>query len=186
MDFLRTDDEALLTARAVGQAGPSFAAFYERHERLVVAFHLRRVRDPEAAADLTAETFAQALASRERFVPDGPGSAARWLYGIAGNVLRRSFRAAAVERRKVQRLRLDRPSLDDAALAAIEAAGADEAVLHALESLPVNQREVVRAAILDDHSYDDIAQRLSLKPATVRKRVSRGLATLRRDLEETS
>lgn len=184
MDLTRHDDEALLAARAARQAGPAFALFYERHERLVVAFHMRRVRNPEVAADLAAETFAQALASRHRFRPEGPGSAVRWLYGIAGNVLRRSYRQAAVEQRKMEKLRLDRPSLDDDQLAAIVDAGADRAVTEALKSLPEDQREVVRAFVIDDRSYDDIAADLVLQPAAVRKRVSRGLASLRRDLED--
>lgn len=185
MDFARHDDEALLMAQSLAEAGPAFEAFYERHERLVVAFHVRRVGDPDRAADLTAETFAQALASRARFTPDGPDSAARWLYGIAGNVLRRSHRLAAVELRKVQKLRLDRPDLDDAQLTAIGEAGADGAVLAALEALPEHQREVIRAFVLDDTTYDEIATRTGLAPATVRKRVSRGLATLRRNLEDS-
>lgn len=186
MDPARHTDEELILDLDPRSAGPAFGELYRRHEALIVGYHQRRVRNPEVAADLAAETFAQALASRARFVADGPGSAARWLYGIAGHVLGRSVRQAAVEHRKMERLRLDRPDLGDAQLAAVEAAGADTAVLHALAALPADQREVVRAYVLDDASYDDIAGRLALKPATVRKRVSRGLKSLRRELEETS
>ena len=76
-----------------------FAAFYERHERGVLAYFARRVATPELAADLTAETFAQALASRRRFRPRGPGSGAGWLYGVAKHVLARSLRRGRVENR---------------------------------------------------------------------------------------
>lgn len=181
----RATDEELLEARSRQTAGVAFGAFYARHEALVVAFHQRRVRDPEVAADLTAETFAQALASRHRFKADGPGSAVRWLYGVAANVLRRSVRQAAVEQRKVDRLRLERPSLDDEALAAIEAAGSDRGVMAALAALPEDQRAVIRAFVLDEAGYDEIAGELEIAPAAARKRVSRGLQSLRRDLEET-
>jgi DNA-directed RNA polymerase specialized sigma24 family protein len=44
----------------------AFARFYERHEVLVVGYLMRRVRDPETAADLTAEVFAAALESASR------------------------------------------------------------------------------------------------------------------------
>jgi RNA polymerase sigma-70 factor (ECF subfamily) len=185
MDAERLPDEALIGTRGAA-AGESFGVLYARHEALILAFHQRRTRNPEVAADLTAETFAQALASRHQFESRGPGSAVPWLYGIATNVLRRSARQASIEQRKLQALKLDRPQLDDAGLAAIEAAGDDAAVLRALDALPDHQREVVRAYVLDDDSYDDIAARLALKPATVRKRVSRGLQSIRRDLEETS
>ena len=178
-------DEALLAQRAPGQAGESFAAFYRRHERLVLAFHVRRVRDPEVAADLTAETFARALASRSRFRPQGPGSAAAWLFGIASNVLAMSARRRAVEHRKCEKLRLDRPDLDDAGLQAIVETGHDSAVLAALQALPSMQREAVRAYVLDEQPYDEIAATLGVDAATVRKRVSRGLAALRRDAKET-
>jgi DNA-directed RNA polymerase specialized sigma24 family protein len=39
----------------------AFVRFYERHETLVIGYLMRRVGDPEAAADLTAEVFAAAL-----------------------------------------------------------------------------------------------------------------------------
>jgi RNA polymerase sigma-70 factor (ECF subfamily) len=185
MDAARLSDEALIATRGA-EAGAAFGVLYARHEALIVAFHQRRTRNPEVAADLTAETFAQALASRHQFTSRGPGSAVQWLYGIAANVLRRSARQAGVEQRKLTALQLARPPLDDAGLAAIEAAGDGAAVLRALEKLPEHQREAVRAFVLDDDSYDDIAARLSIKPATVRKRVSRGLQSIRRDLEETS
>lgn len=183
MDLARRSDEELISCRGP-RAGAAFGELYARHERLILAFHQRRVRNPETAADLAAETFAQALASRERFKGEGPGSAVRWLYGIAGNVLRRSLRQMAVEQRKVDRLRLDRPQLDDAQLDAIIANAGSGAVLRALADLPEDQRVVVQALVLDDDSYDDIADRLDLKPAAVRKRVSRGLGTLRRRMED--
>lgn len=186
MPALPDTDEGLLEQRAPGLAGPSFAEFYRRHERLVMAFHVRRVRNPDAAADLTAETFASALAARGRFRSRGEGSALSWLFGIAANVLATSARRHAVEQRKCERLQLDRPQLDDAGLAAILEAGTEPAILAALEALPEPQREAVRAYVLDEQPYDAIAQQLDVEAATVRKRVSRGLAALRRDAKETS
>lgn len=44
------------------------------------------MRDPETATDLTAETFAAALAGVGRFDP-GRGAAVGWLYGIANHQL---------------------------------------------------------------------------------------------------
>ena len=41
----------------------AFGAFYRRHEDRILRYFLSRVGDPEVAADLTAETFAAALAS---------------------------------------------------------------------------------------------------------------------------
>lgn len=52
----------------------------------MAAFFVRATGSGELAADLTAEGFAQALASVERFDP-ALGTAAAWLFGIARNVL---------------------------------------------------------------------------------------------------
>ena len=72
----------------------SFAVFYRRHVEDLVAFFMRRTRNAELAADLTAETFAAALVARARFDPvRGNGSA--WLYGIALHKLARVERRAA-------------------------------------------------------------------------------------------
>lgn len=180
------DDEALLAERSPAAAGIAFEVFYERHERLIVAFHMRRTGDPELAADLTAETFAQALASRHRFRPNGDDAALRWLYGIAANVLRRSQRTAMRDLRVVHRLGLDRPELNDQHLEAITAAAETTSVLAALGALPAHQREVIRAVVLEGASYSAVAQAEGLAPAAVRKRVSRGLAALRRSLEDAS
>ena len=56
-------DDELLASREPG----SFAVFYRRHVEDLVAFFQGRTHDPEAAADLTAETFAAAMVARERF-----------------------------------------------------------------------------------------------------------------------
>jgi Sigma-70 region 2 len=43
--------------------------FYDRHVRAVLGYFARRTGDPEVAGDLTAETFASALAARRRYRP---------------------------------------------------------------------------------------------------------------------
>ncbi len=53
----------------------------------------------------------------------------------------------------------------------------------ALERLPDDQREAVRARVLDERSYPDIAGELDTSELVVRKRVSRGLSNLRAELE---
>jgi DNA-directed RNA polymerase specialized sigma24 family protein len=50
--------------------------------------------------------------------------------------------------------------------------------------LPADQRVAVEARIVDDRSYADIASEMRCSESVVRKRVSRGLATLREQIEE--
>ena len=48
-----------------------------------------------------------------------------------------------------------------------------------IDELPPEQREAVRAHVLDDEPYADIAVAAGTSEAVVRKRVSRGLGALR-------
>lgn len=86
-------DEQLLAGTS-----DDFGEFYSRTEAAVLVYFARRTRDAELAADLTAETFAQALASRGRFRPRRAPARA-WLFGIAAHVLARSLRRGRVEDR---------------------------------------------------------------------------------------
>jgi RNA polymerase sigma-70 factor (ECF subfamily) len=78
----RTDAELLRDATDA----TAFAELYRRHATTVFAWF--RARLEWAAADLTAETFAQAWLGRRRFRDERGGSALPWLLGIARNVLR--------------------------------------------------------------------------------------------------
>ena len=57
----RTDAELLLASKVSPSA---FVELYRRHAEDVLRYFAKRTLDPEAAAELTAETFAQAFASR--------------------------------------------------------------------------------------------------------------------------
>jgi RNA polymerase sigma factor (sigma-70 family) len=178
----RTDEE-LIAERRPGHAGPAFAEFYARHERAVLAYFARRVDRGEVAADLAAEAFAEALASRARF---GGGNAVAWLYGIAAHVLSHSVRRGRVEDRARRRMQIPRLELIDEQVEAIERLGGDDALLSTLSALPADQSAAVRARILEEDSYAEIAARMACSESVVRKRVSRGLAALRQSLEESA
>ena len=62
-DRERWSDRELVAGVAADDRA-AFAALYRRHMPRIVAYLLRETRDPEAAADLTAEVFARAWLSR--------------------------------------------------------------------------------------------------------------------------
>ena len=70
------------------------------------------------------------------------------------------------------------PDADD--LERIDRVGEEPAAVVLLALLPDEQREAVRERVLRERGYDEIAVDAGVPEATVRKRVSRGLATLRR------
>jgi RNA polymerase sigma-70 factor (ECF subfamily) len=148
---------------------------------------MRRTGDAELAADLTAEVFAAALAAAGRYRPDA-STAAAWLFTIAHNTLATSVRRGRVEARARWRLGI-RDALEFApdVLERVEAAASGEGwATELMERLPADQREAIRARILDERSYREIATRLRTSQLVIRKRVSRGLATLREGLEDPS
>jgi len=170
----RTDEDLLAACAADPDA---FAVFYRRHARPLAAFFVRRTADPELAADLTAEAFAAALDGLGRFDP-ARGPAVAWLYGIARHLLSAAQRRGRVEDRARRRLGMEPVVLDDAALAQVEAAGRGD-VAAVLADLPAEQRDAVRARVLDERTYAEIAVAAETSESVIRKRVSRGLARLR-------
>jgi RNA polymerase sigma-70 factor (ECF subfamily) len=175
----RSDEALLAAARSEPEA---FAEFYRRHVRALIGYFLRRTRDAELAADLTAETFAAALDGCHRFRPE-QGPAVGWLYGIARRQLAHAHRRGAVEDRARRRLGMAPLALDDTTLAEVEALADVAALSAALSTLPSDQRDAVRSRVLDDREYADIALSARTSESVVRKRVSRGLAGLRSRLE---
>ncbi len=173
----RSDDDLLVAGVTDVEA---FAAFYRRHAAPLAGFFLARTGNRELAADLTAETFAAALAARRKFDP-AKGPAVGWLYGIARNKLLKAFERGAVEDRARKRLRMERLVLDDEALEQIELT---TNTVPRLESLPDDQREAVTARVIQEQDYAEIAARTRTSESVIRKRVSRGLAGLRKQIEE--
>src|SRR6266699_3031375 len=96
-----SDAELLQRSRSEPDA---FAEVCRRHVAGLDRWFRRRVESPAVAADLTAETIAQAWVSMRRFRDEAGGSAAPWLYGIAQNLLRqyrRRERVATAARRRL-------------------------------------------------------------------------------------
>jgi RNA polymerase sigma-70 factor (ECF subfamily) len=170
----RSDAELLLAARTCSEP---FGVFYERHFPSVLAFFRRRVRGPEEAFDLAAETFAAALASVPRFQP-GPEPPQAWLFAIARHALSEAVRSSRIQDEARRALAMQPIKLDDEAIEIIEATASATAI-ELLETLAPEQRKAIEAHHLDERRYAEIASELRCSESVVRKRVSRGLAALR-------
>jgi RNA polymerase sigma factor (sigma-70 family) len=160
----------------------SFIALYRAHASELLGFFARRTLDAEAAADLTAETFAQALASRERFRDLG-GGPAPWLFGIAQHQLSHYYRRGRASAKARERLGMpSRAELSGDDLQRIEElidlVGVAEEVRRAMAELPPSVREAVALRVVDSQPYDVIAAELGCTEQAARLRVSRGLRRL--------
>jgi RNA polymerase sigma-70 factor, ECF subfamily len=175
---LKTDAE-LIDASSL-DAG-AFRELYDRHASAIHRFHLSRTGDREAAVDLTAETFAQAWLSRIRFRDLADGSASPWLFGIARNVLASSARKRRLEQEACERLGILGERLHeqrDAPPSERWLADLDQA----LAELSPDLQEAIQLRVLDDLSYEAVAQSIGATPGAARVRVHRGLKALRERL----
>ncbi len=172
----RSDTELL-----AGNDAQGFGVFYERHVDAVTAFVGMRTRRPDLVFDLVAETFARALEHRDQYDAER-GPAVGWLFGIARHLLIDAARRGRVAADSRVRLGMTRITLDDDQLGRVEAR-AQLDLRAALMDMPADQREAVIRRVVLEQEYPEIAGGLRCSEQVARKRVSRGLAFLRRGLE---
>lgn len=151
----------------------AFSAIYERHHDAIRGYLRARVRDDALADDLTAETFARAFASHDRFVDQGHGERP-WLFTIATNLLRDELRAGT--RRQAL---LDRLPADGHTPPPEPAGPADPLLAGALRDLRREELEVLLLSAWADLSYEEIAAALDVPVGTVRSRLHRARRHLR-------
>jgi RNA polymerase sigma-70 factor (ECF subfamily) len=178
-------DEQLLTASA--ERADLFVEFYDHALPGLLIYFARRTFDAQVAADLTAETLADAFASRRRFRSRGDGSASAWLYVIAARKLGRYVRRRRVDDTARRRLGMERIELVSEDIERIEALidfeHVGREVRQAFDRLRADQREALRLRVIEGRSYHDVARALGCTEQTARARVSRGLKRLAAQLD---
>ena len=162
-------DERLLIEAA--QTDPRhFADLYERYFDRVYAFVARRVRNREAAEDITSEVFHQALANVSTFEWRGTPFVA-WLYRIAHYAVLDRQREAARETTEEELDFNDR---------GIAAEAEHRAILFQLvNQLPNDQRRVITARFVEQKSIRDIAHELKRTEGAIKQLQLRALRKLR-------
>ena len=164
-----------------------FGDLYRRESEGVLVFFVRRTLDPEAALELTAETFAHAYLGWRGLRGSSREQRQAWLYTIARRRLSRYLRRGRVERRALRRLGIQTPVAQDDDLALIEER-AGLAQLRAtlgdeLVRLSAQQRQALELRVVQERPYAEVARDLGISELAARARVSRGLRTLGRALD---
>ncbi len=168
------DEQRLVEA---AQRDPSrFAELYENNFDRVYAYVARRVENRDAAEDVAAEVFHQALANIGRFVWRGTPFIA-WLLGIAAKVLAARWREDA--------------RTSNVPAEALEETGAEDGIeqramlSRLLDELPPDQRYVVVRRFIAQRSIREIAQELGRSEGAVKQLQFRALQALRTELRGT-
>ncbi|MEV0969354.1 RNA polymerase sigma factor [Microtetraspora glauca] len=165
-----------------------FAGVFDRHSDEIHAYVARRL-GPELgqADDVTAETFLIAFRKRHRYDLTRP-DARPWLYGIAGKLIsghRRSevrrlksfARAAGGADASGAELHEEERSAERASAAAMR-----PALAAALARLSAAERDLLLLVAWADLTYEETAEALKIPIGTVRSRLHRIRAKLRRHL----
>src|SRR5262245_50610543 len=174
------DDRALVEAAQRDRS--KFADLYDRHFDRVYAFVAGRVRNRDAAEELTAEVFHKALAALPNFEWRGVPFAA-WLIRIAANAItdravktsrERSERTEHVERADTRRAaRVDGVDVE------IERAEERARLFRLVDELPRDQRSVIVERFVHERSIRETAARVGKSEGAVKQLQLRALHELR-------
>jgi RNA polymerase sigma-70 factor (ECF subfamily) len=176
----------------VDSAEESFEELFARYERKIFNLILRLVGDYDEAADLTSETFVQALRGLPNFRRQSQPYT--WLYRIAINLCKNHFRRKA-HRAKVHAFSLDqgqeidgeelRPELEDLRQEPgrrLEVTELQRQVQAAIAALPPDLRLAVILRDSQGMSYQEMTEVLDCSLEAVKSRLFRARASLRKTL----
>ena len=156
-----------------------FALLFQRHATGIGRYAARRL-GPGPAEDVVAETFLIAFRQRGRYDP-ARHDARPWLYGIAGNLIRRHHRDEVRQLRALARTGVDPAveSFTDQADARLAASAASRTVAAAIAELDADQRDVLLLITWAGLTYDQGAEALGIPEGTARSRMNRARTRLR-------
>lgn len=177
------------SARSYGKAASGavsdvFASLVRDEQARVYHFLLKRLGNPDDAAELTQDTFLHAHRAWSTF--RGESKPSTWLLGIALNLARNH-----VARTPTKRWR----HLSDDVLDGVSSSDADpeqatgnrrmvRLLAAALDTLAPDMRDVFSLVCLEGMAYDEAAHTLGIPIGTVRSRVARARAVLRAALDD--
>ena len=180
MTWSRTYEDQLVE-RAKSDAD-AFGELYDHYFGQIYRFVYSRMRDQDAAEDVTSEVFFKALRAIGRYKPSGhPFSA--WLYQISVNAIADHFRA----KRPVS-------NIDDAIGVADPQQPLDEHVAQkteaarvwaAIDTLPEHQRTAMTLKLGEDLKLADIGVVMGKSEGAIKLLIHRGMIGLRARLEIT-
>jgi RNA polymerase sigma-70 factor (ECF subfamily) len=152
----------------------AFEVLFRQHQKEVYAWTLRIVRDTGIAEDLTVETFWRIYKHRARFKPDGNFRA--WARRIATN--------AALDHLRHARHEIALPENLPCAASPDGAVGREtrDSINKALHELPAKYRLVATLALVEEESYNNIADAVGVSESLVKVRVFRAVRMLRKKL----
>jgi RNA polymerase sigma factor (sigma-70 family) len=160
---------------------PSWDEVVRTHSARVYRLAYRLTGNPHDAEDLTQDVFVRVFRSLSSYTP---GTFEGWLHRITTNLFldqarrKQRIRFDALSDERASRLTSSTPTPD----AAYADQTFDDDIERALATLPPDFRAAVVLCDVEGLSYEEIAEILGAKLGTVRSRIHRGRAMLRKAL----
>jgi RNA polymerase sigma factor (sigma-70 family) len=177
--------DAALWARATAGDGDAFTALYDRYGNRVHSYCFRRTASVASAQDLTSVVWLEVWRCRDRAELHEDGSLAPWLFGIARNVIRNSERSLRRHRAALSRMPdpENEPDHADLVSARLDDERRMAEVLAAVGRLPKREQDVLTLVAWADLGQAEVAAALGISVGTVKSRLSRARARLRKGEE---
>lgn len=173
-------DDSTLIGRSLDDP-ECFAALFDRHADEIHRYAARRL-GAELAEDVTGEVFLVAFRRRGRYDRSWP-DARPWLYGIATKVVAQHRRAERRRTHALARMSPDRPgTFDERSADRVTAEQLQPRLARALAALGRAERDLLLLVAWADLSYEEAAVALGVPVGTVRSRLHRLRAKVRRAL----
>ncbi|MFN2451710.1 MAG: RNA polymerase sigma factor [Candidatus Dormibacteria bacterium] len=157
----------------------AFGELYDHYFGQIYRFIYSRVRDQEAAEDITSEVFLKALRAIGRYRPSGhPFSA--WLYQISSNAIVDHYRGRRPTAELDDAVGVVDPAMpvDDAAVQRGDAAH----VWAAIDTLPEQQRTAMTLKLGEDLKLAQIGVIMGKSEGAIKLLVHRGMQGVRQRL----
>lgn len=166
-----TDDDCI--QQCLNGRPDAFRQLVLRYQRPMTSYLMRRLADPEAAAEVAQESFVRAY-FRLNTLKKGDAFFS-WLLGIAQRVMLETFRQRRRERPLSKAMEPAAPTNDDCT-------EDDEELAQAVAALPDAYRDVTVLRYFGGLSCAEVSGRLGVPIGTVTKRLSRAYQLLREKL----
>ena len=181
MEISHDADEWLMAQVALGKR-QHLEPLVRRYASPLLTFIRRMVGDRQRSEELFQEVFLRVWVKRSQY--RFPRSFRAWLFAIAANQCRSSFRRRRLENISIHgETTVDPQAPGKMPVEAAIAVEQSQLVGEAVALLPDRQRAVVTLRVWNEMTYAEIADVLGCGESTVRSHMHHGLAALRSHLE---
>lgn len=180
---LEQDDVKLVTASKNGDQD-AFSLLVQRYQRRVFNLVLRMLQDYEEASETTQEAFLAAWQGMPAF--RGEARFSTWLYRIAYNCALKQLELRKRERTLQQALQAEQTlesTSDEQKNAHLAALDSQELVQEQLSQLPAKYRIVLILRHLQDMTYEEMAEVLTMPIGTIKTHLFRARNLLKERLQ---